>query len=93
MEKLVDDELEALGLLASDKKAPPVQAGEFLGLAYDTVKGASILLLEKAASLAKAALDRRGHSSAGLGSLRLGGCLEHVPSCTVTRGHPPAHSL
>jgi hypothetical protein len=52
VEALVDSELDRLGLLTSDKNAPPSQSGEFLGLWWDTVQGAFRLQPEKAATLA-----------------------------------------
>jgi hypothetical protein len=57
VERLVDEEFEKLGLLTSDKNAPPSQSGEFLGLWWDTVRGAFKLQPEKARSLADCARD------------------------------------
>jgi hypothetical protein len=55
VERLVDAEFEALGLLTSNKNEPPAQRGEFLGLVWDTVQGAFVLTQEKAEKLATAA--------------------------------------
>ncbi len=55
VERLVDEEFEKLGLLTSEKNAPPAQSGEFLGLWWDTVRGAFKLQPEKAHSLAEGA--------------------------------------
>lgn len=52
IEKRLDTELDLLGLLTSEKEAPPSQQGEFLGLMWDTVKGSFIMAEEKARSLA-----------------------------------------
>ncbi len=82
IEKMVDDELEALGLLTSDKKEQPSQVGEFLGLAYYTVLGAFVLLPGKVASLAlggrgigvgreRGDLTEDGHTVSGQSSMVL----------------------
>ncbi len=55
VERLVDEEFERLGLLTSDKNAPPSQSGEFLGLWWDTVQGSFRLQRDKALALAKGA--------------------------------------
>eukprot|EP00961_Rhodomonas_salina_P304199 3941519-Rhodomonas_salina.2 len=53
---LLDAELDALGLLTSEKNEPPAQQGEFLGLIWDTVQCSFVLAEAKALSLAKSAL-------------------------------------
>ncbi len=57
VEKLVDEEFDKLGLLTSDKNAPPAQSGEFLGLWWDTVQGAFKLQPDKARTLAQGAQE------------------------------------
>jgi hypothetical protein len=55
IEERLDQELDALGLLTSDKNAPPAQQGDFLGLSWDTVQGSFILSHDKAQSLSQQA--------------------------------------
>eukprot|EP00961_Rhodomonas_salina_P269240 3637868-Rhodomonas_salina.2 len=57
IERLVDEELELLGLLTSEKNEPPGQRGEFLGLIWDTVQGSFVLSEAKAVSLATSATE------------------------------------
>jgi hypothetical protein len=62
IETLVDQELDLLGLLTSEKEAPPSQRGSFIGLIWDTVQGSFVLSGEKAESLA---LEAKSLLSAG----------------------------
>ncbi len=57
VEWLVNEELALLVLLTSCKNAPPSQTGELLGLEYNTIQGAFILLPDKAVSLARVAAE------------------------------------
>ena len=63
LEKVVDEELSALGFLFSEKNEPPRQDGEFLGLGWDTKRGIYILSQDKAKSLAQKAQDLLNESS------------------------------